>query len=132
MGVDQLFSASSIFTLHIMPLPKPFPPLKAVLRAIADVYPYSQKLYYILNGVMLYLFIYIPVFTIIGTFFKRRFKKARVFHRYAVVIAARNEEPVIGNLVTSVCQQDYPKEMYTTFVIADNCTDNTAEVARKT
>ena len=46
-------------------------------------------------------------------------------------IVMRNEEAVIGNLLDSINKQDYPKELITTFVVADNCTDNTAEIARK-
>ena len=42
----------------------------------------------------------------------------------------RNEKNVIGNLLDSIKKQDYPKELLTVFVIADNCTDNTAEIAR--
>ena len=51
--------------------------------------------------------------------------------RFAMIVAAHNEEVVIGNLVESLKKQKYPKEMYDIFVIADNCTDNTAKIARK-
>ena len=51
--------------------------------------------------------------------------------KYAIVIAARNEEAVIGNLLDSIKKQDYPSKLITTFVVADNCTDKTAEIARK-
>ena len=51
--------------------------------------------------------------------------------KYAVLIAARNESGVIKNLLDSLNAQDYPKEFYKVFVVADNCTDNTAEVARE-
>ena len=51
-------------------------------------------------------------------------------HRYAVMITARNEEPVIGDLIHSIKVQNYPQELIDVFVIADNCTDNTAQVAR--
>ena len=51
--------------------------------------------------------------------------------RFAMLVAAHNEEVVIGNLVESLKKQEYPKEMYDIFVIADNCTDNTAKVARE-
>ena len=47
------------------------------------------------------------------------------------MVAARNEEKVIGNLLDSIAKQDYPKELITTFVVADNCTDKTAKIARK-
>lgn len=52
-------------------------------------------------------------------------------HRYAVLISGRNEKLVIGELVKSLKNQDYPEELIDIFVIADNCTDNTAEVARE-
>ena len=51
-------------------------------------------------------------------------------HRYAVLISARNEELVIGNLLDSISAQDYPSSLVRVFVVADNCTDKTAKVAR--
>ena len=51
-------------------------------------------------------------------------------HRYAVLIAARNESAVIGDLLDTIRAQDYPADHLTTFVVADNCTDHTAAVAR--
>ncbi len=45
---------------------------------------------------------------------------------FALVVAAHNEEKVIKDIVQSLNQVDYPKELYDIFVIADNCTDNTA------
>lgn len=51
-------------------------------------------------------------------------------HSYAVLISARNEELVIGNLLDSISAQDYPSRLVRVFVIADNCTDKTAKVAR--
>ncbi|MGE7665517.1 glycosyltransferase family 2 protein [Ureibacillus composti] len=53
------------------------------------------------------------------------------FHKYAVIIAARNEELVIGQLINSIKKQNYPKELIDIFVIADNCTDQTALVAER-
>ncbi len=51
-------------------------------------------------------------------------------HKYAVVIAARNESAVIGQLINSIKKQNYPDELLDIYVVADNCTDNTAEVAK--
>ena len=56
---------------------------------------------------------------------------AKKQHRYAFFIAAHNEESVIANLVQSIKDQDYPAELIDTFVVADACTDNTAEEARR-
>lgn len=51
-------------------------------------------------------------------------------HRYAVLIAARNEAAVIGDLLDSLNHQTYNRSLITVFVIADNCTDATAAIAR--
>lgn len=46
--------------------------------------------------------------------------------RFAVVIAARNEAAVIGRLVKSLLEQEYPRELFDVFVVPNNCTDDTA------
>ncbi|VYU42756.1 glycosyltransferase [Clostridium tertium] len=51
--------------------------------------------------------------------------------KFAMIVAAHNEEVVIGRLIESMLHQDYPRELFDIFVIADNCTDNTAKEARK-
>lgn len=50
--------------------------------------------------------------------------------RYAILIAARNEETVLPYLLDSIRGQNYPASLVTTYVIADNCTDGTAAAAR--
>lgn len=52
-------------------------------------------------------------------------------HKYAVLVSARNEEAVIGNLIHSIKVQNYPQELIDIFVVADNCTDDTARVAEE-
>ena len=51
--------------------------------------------------------------------------------KFALVAAAHNEEMVIEELVDSLVNLDYPREMFDIFVIADNCTDKTATIAQK-
>ncbi len=63
-------------------------------------------------------------------------KKRRKFDaddrtRFAIILCARNERAVIGHLIDSLWAQKYPREKYDIFVVADNCTDDTAEVARQ-
>ena len=53
-------------------------------------------------------------------------------HKFAILIAARNEEKVILNLIKSLNKQKYPNALYKTYVILNNCTDNTKEVVLKT
>ena len=52
-------------------------------------------------------------------------------HKFMAVIPAHNEEAVVGNLVESLKAQNYPKDKYDIYVIADNCTDDTAKVAKE-
>ncbi len=88
-----------------------------ILNQISEYIGYSQH------------FKWIYKFT--GIFATRKFKAAKKNHKYAILVAARNEETVIGKLIESINLQDYPKELLTVFVVADNCTDNTAKAARK-
>lgn len=62
---------------------------------------------------------------------KPRQVKADKNHKFAVMIAARNERAVIGDLIASIKAQNYPGELIDIFVIADNCTDDTAAIARE-
>ena len=52
-------------------------------------------------------------------------------HKFMAIIPAHNEEAVVANLVESLKKQNYNKELYDIYVIADNCTDNTAKVAKE-
>ncbi len=58
-------------------------------------------------------------------------KEARQIHHFGVLICGRNEAAVIGDLIHSLRQQDYPREKLDIFVCADNCTDDTASLARQ-
>lgn len=62
--------------------------------------------------------------------FKEKPLKTNKKHKFMAIIPAHNEESVVVNLIKSLKAQDYPKELFDIYVIADNCTDNTAEVAR--
>ena len=50
---------------------------------------------------------------------------------FALLIPAHNEEVIVGTLLESLSQLTYPKEQYQIYLIADNCTDKTAELARQ-
>ena len=52
-------------------------------------------------------------------------------NRFMAIIPAHNEESVIGPLVESLMKQNYPRDYYDIYVIADNCTDRTAEIAER-
>ncbi|MCQ2358562.1 MAG: glycosyltransferase family 2 protein [Phascolarctobacterium sp.] len=50
---------------------------------------------------------------------------------FAMIVCAHNEDKVIAQLVDNLKRLRYPDEKYDIFVVADNCNDKTAEVARK-
>ena len=51
-------------------------------------------------------------------------------NRFMAIIPAHNEQAVVTNLINSLKKQNYPKELFDIYVIADNCTDATAKVAK--
>ena len=84
---------------------------------------------FIISLLFMLCYFYQFVYVLVGLFKKKLRFNATKMHRYAVVISARNESGVIGNLIESVHKQTYPSELVDVFVIADNCTDNTAQTA---
>ncbi len=72
-----------------------------------------------------YQFIYIPI----SWRGRRTMHREPKLHRFAVLIAARNEEAVISELIDSINAQDYAGQV-DIYVAADNCTDGTAKTAR--
>src|SRR5579884_582843 len=68
---------------------------------------------------------------------KKKFEKVHhdvymtVHTRFAVLIPAHNEEALLSDLLGSLSQLAYPKELYSVYVIADNCNDGTADIARR-
>lgn len=69
-------------------------------------------------------------FSLFGFYRKKRTAHFNAQKRFAVLVAAHNEEQVVGALIENLKHLDYPKELYDVFVICDNCTDRTADIAR--
>ncbi len=101
-----------------------------IISSIGGAYPTAKVIYAAIGSVLGVMLAYKTAYKILGLFFTRKFKPAKNNHKYAILVAARNEEAVIGNLLDSINAQDYPKELITVFIVADNCTDKTAEIAR--
>ena len=102
-----------------------------LIRTIGGWYVDGGTIVWWIYRVLSILVIYKTFYSILGAFFTRIFPEAKKKHKYAIVIAARNEEKVIGNLLDSINAQDYPKKLLTTFVVCDNCTDHTKKIAQK-
>ena len=90
-------------------------------------------IYYILFSITIVYALYFAISGFIGIMMKRKIKfhKASKYNSFAIVIAARNEEKVIGNLLESLNNLDYPKDKYKIYVVPNNCSDNTREISIK-
>ncbi|WSI04544.1 glycosyltransferase family 2 protein [Sedimentibacter sp. MB31-C6] len=87
---------------------------------------FNLTIFLLFTGFYLYQIYYIPI----SLFNKGNDYISKENHKYAAVIAARNESAVIGQLINSIKKQKYPASLIDIYVIADNCTDNTANIAR--
>lgn len=81
--------------------------------------------------IIIYFTLYYFVLAFFGMWRRNEEKILTPKHSFAVVVAAHNEEQVIGQLVENLQIIKYPRNMYDIFVVADNCTDKTASIARE-
>ena len=94
---------------------------------------FNLAIFILVTAMYAYQMFYVIV-ALIGDYRDKKKSKAPFCgkqHRFGVVISARNESSVIGQLVDTLKMQKYPKELLEVFVVADNCTDNTAEIAKE-
>jgi cellulose synthase/poly-beta-1,6-N-acetylglucosamine synthase-like glycosyltransferase len=101
----------------------------------------NMILFYGLESILLgmFLYVYVPVFV----FFLAKSKLSRWVHvkstsempliptMFTILIPAHNESLLLPKLLASIQAQNFPKEYFNVIVIADNCTDNTADLARE-
>lgn len=88
---------------------------------------------YIMVPIQIIIFLFTMYYFLIGFCGLWRKKEKKILtpkKTFAVIVAAHNEEPVIGQLIDNLQTLEYPKDLYDVYVIADNCEDNTAVVAR--
>src|SRR5699024_359006 len=62
---------------------------------------------------------------------KRNYQMHKPQKSFLVFVPAHNEETVVAQIIDNLLHKmNYPKELLDVYVIADNCTDNTAEISR--
>lgn len=84
-----------------------------------------------LQVILAVIAVYQFVFSLFGMYRKKHKQQHPPTKSFAVLVAAHNEERVVGALMENLKHLDYPKELYDVFVICDNCTDRTAEIVRE-
>ena len=87
-----------------------------IFISILEILVYTITIYYFILGLF-------------GLKRKDNYIESEEKRKFALVIAAHNEELVIEKLIKSLINQSYPKEFFDIFVVADNCSDNTANIA---
>lgn len=103
-----------------------------MLNNAANFFGVMDKINIVLLIVVLILYMTQNISAVVGLVTKpKKYPEAKKNHKYAILISARNEEKVIGNLIDSIKKQNYPSELIDTFVVADNCTDNTYSIAKE-
>ena len=88
---------------------------------------------FIYNMIMIICLLFSIYFIIMGLFAfapEKKRKKDNKTHKFAILIPARNEEKVIGNLIDSLKKQTYANNYFDYYVILNNCTDNTLKIAK--
>ncbi len=98
------------------------------MNIINGIVHYSSK---VITYIVYFISMYYLIISLFGIYRKKNNKNIDDKTKFALIVAAHNEELVIGNIVESLKMMDYDKNLYDIFVIADNCTDKTAEIARK-
>jgi len=89
---------------------------------------------YIMVPIQIIIFLFTMYYFMIGFCGMWRKKEIKILtpqKTFAVIVAAHNEEQVIGQLIDNLQTLDYPKELYDIYVIADNCEDHTASIAKE-
>jgi len=98
------------------------------LNIINGIVHYSSKA---ITYIVYFISMYYLIISLFGIYRKKNNKNISDKTKFALIVAAHNEELVIGNIIESLKMMDYDKKLYDIFVIADNCTDKTADIAKK-
>ncbi len=96
-----------------------------------NVMQIAIKILSMIGTIITVLVAYKTVYAVLGFFATKKYKPTENKHNYGICIAARNERAVIKNFLQSVESCDYPLDKLTVFILAHNCTDDTANVIRE-
>jgi len=84
-----------------------------------------------LQLLIVFFTVYYFVISFFGIFGRKRDEKIKTPEKtFAIIVAAHNEDRVIGQLVENLHLLNYPDSLYDILVVADNCQDNTAKIAK--
>ncbi|MFL6246945.1 MAG: glycosyltransferase family 2 protein [Thermoanaerobaculia bacterium] len=91
----------------------------------------AKVIFWICFAVCVYIYFGYPAMLwIISRFRNRPVREGDVTPRATFVIAAYNEEGVIGKKIENVLSLDYPEDKLEILVVSNGCTDRTCEIVR--
>jgi cellulose synthase/poly-beta-1,6-N-acetylglucosamine synthase-like glycosyltransferase len=93
------------------------------LEIIGSIMQFSSQ---VLSKLVFVISVYYLCISFFGLYRKKETNSMQPEKKFALIVAAHNEEQVIQDIIHSLKRLDYPKELYDIFVVADNCTDKTA------
>ncbi|AIQ51175.1 glycosyltransferase family 2 protein [Paenibacillus sp. FSL R7-0331] len=91
----------------------------------------ADALFVTLQVILAAIAVYQFTFSLFGLHRKKKKEQFAPEKSFAVLVAAHNEEEVVGALMENLKQLNYPQDLYDVFVICDNCTDGTAKIVRE-
>jgi 1,2-diacylglycerol 3-beta-glucosyltransferase len=95
------------------------------------MFPLIDLLLTVAAGAVLLPAAYLVFLTVVALLARRRVPPPAARQtRFAVLVPAHNEALLIGRLLDSLSKLDYPRERYAVHVVADNCSDTTADIVR--
>jgi 1,2-diacylglycerol 3-beta-glucosyltransferase len=102
------------------------------VRAVNVIITLFQILLLGAETVLALMIVHLLLLTGVALFAPRRTKLRQdaPSHRFLILVPAHNEEGLLPSLLNNLHQLDYPAALYAVHVVADNCTDQTAELAR--
>jgi cellulose synthase/poly-beta-1,6-N-acetylglucosamine synthase-like glycosyltransferase len=81
----------------------------------------------VVEALVLLPLLYLVLLTVAGLFYRKKsLNGIEPRTRFAALVPAHNEEKLLPKLLKTIGGADYPKELVRVFVVADNCTDDTA------
>lgn len=92
---------------------------------------FSNNITKLFNIIIYFLSMYCICLSFFGIINTGKRKIVKNYRKFAIIVAAHNEETVIQEIINSLKALKYDKKLYDIYVIADNCEDKTAYLARK-
>lgn len=90
-----------------------------------------DKLNIVICGIVSVAFLFQIIYLLLFFLPSKKYPKAKEKHKCGIIISAKDEAEIIGHTIKKIMEMDYPKDKFDIIVIADNCTDKTAKIAKK-